>query len=114
MNKAKLVNSVLTGGGIGSPQHLNVVIGNEDKGFPRGHVLDANATLALAGTGRTTPNDSFYEDLKKRISTSYDSFSVSEVFNIKPKPGSNYTSINISNYKDDINKFSYTNSFGGI
>lgn len=51
MNKAKLVNSVLTGGGIGSPQHLNVVIGNEDKGFPRGHVLDANATLALAGTG---------------------------------------------------------------
>lgn len=114
MNKAKLVNSVLTGGGIGSPQHLNVVIGNEDKGFPRGHVLDANATLALAGTGRGTPNDSFYEDLKKRISTSYDSLSVSEVFNIKPKPGSNYTSINISNYKDDINKFSYTNSFGGI
>lgn len=51
MNKAKLVNSVLTGGGIGSPQHLNVVIGNEDKGFPRGHVLDANATLALVGTG---------------------------------------------------------------
>lgn len=114
MNKAKLVNSVLTGGGIGGPQHLNVVIGNEDKGFPRGHVLDANATLALAGTGGGTPNDSFYEDLKKRISTSYDSFSVSEVFNIKPKPGSNYTSINISNYKDDINKFSYTNSFGGI
>lgn len=114
MNKAKLVNSVLTGGGIGSPQHLNVVIGNEDKGFPRGHVLDANATLALAGTGGGTPNDSFYEDLKKRISTSYDSASVSEVFNIKPKPGSNYTSINISNYKDDINKFSYTNSFGGI
>lgn len=114
MNKAKLVNSVLTGGGIGSPQHLNVVIGNEDKGFPRGHVLDANATLALAGTGGGTPNDSFYEDLKKRISTSYNSFSVSEVFNIKPKPGSNYTSINISNYKDDINKFSYTNSFGGI
>lgn len=114
MNKAKLVNSVLTGGGIGSPQHLNVVIGNEDKGFPRGHVLDANATLALAGTGGGTPNDSFYEDLKKRISTSYDSLSMSEVFNIKPKPGSNYTSINISNYKDDINKFSYTNSFGGI
>lgn len=114
MNKAKLVNSVLTGGGIGSPQHLNVVIGNEDKGFPRGHVLDANATLALAGTGGGTPNDSFYEDLKKRISTSYDSLSISEVFNIKPKPGSNYTSINISNYKDDINKFSYTNSFGGI
>ena len=51
MNKAKLVNSVLTGGGIGEPQHLNVVIGNENKGFPRGHVLDANATLALAGTG---------------------------------------------------------------
>ena len=114
MNKAKLVNSVLTGGGIGEPQHLNVVIGNENKGFPRGHVLDANATLALAGTGGGAPNDSFYEDLKKRISTSYDSLSVSEVFNIKPKPGSNYTSINISNYKDDINKFSYTNSFGGI
>lgn len=53
MNKAKLVNSVLTGGGIGSPQHLNVVIGNEDKGFPRGHVLDANATLTLVGTSGT-------------------------------------------------------------
>lgn len=51
MNKAKLVNSVLTGGGIIGPQHLNVIIGNEDKGFPRGHVLDANATLALAGNG---------------------------------------------------------------
>lgn len=56
MNKAKLVNSVLTGGGIGSHQHLNVVIGNEDKGFPRGHVLDANATLQLVGTsGAGTP-----------------------------------------------------------
>ena len=69
MNKAKLVNSVLTGGGIRGPQHLNVIIGNEDKGFPRGHVLDANATLALAGTsgGSGTQEPS---ELEKIISVS--------------------------------------------
>ena len=49
MNTAKLVNSALTGGGLIYPQNLNVIIGNENKGYPKGYVLDANATLSLAG-----------------------------------------------------------------
>ena len=49
MNTAKLVNSALTGGGLIYPENLNVVIGNENKGYPKGYVLDANATLSLAG-----------------------------------------------------------------
>jgi len=49
MNTAKLVNSALTGGGLIYPENLNVVIGNENKGYPKGTVLDANATLSLAG-----------------------------------------------------------------
>lgn len=50
MNTAKLVNSALTGGGLIYPENLNVIIGNEDKGYPKGYVLDANATLSLAGS----------------------------------------------------------------
>lgn len=50
MNTAKLVNSALTGGGLIYPENLNVVIGSENKGYPKGTVLDANATLSLAGT----------------------------------------------------------------
>ena len=49
MNTAKLVNSALTGGGLIYPENLNVIIGNEDKGYPKGYVLDANATIGLAG-----------------------------------------------------------------
>ena len=49
MNTAKLVNSALTGGGLIYPKNLNVIIGNENKGYPKGYVLDANATLSLAG-----------------------------------------------------------------
>lgn len=114
MNKAKLVNSVLTGGGIGSPQHLNVVIGNEDKGFPRGHVLDANATLALAGTGGTTPNDSFYEDLKKRISIDDGPNSSSKILNIKSDGNRDYLGINILNLKSLYNEFCVLNQYGGL
>lgn len=50
MNTAKLVNSALTGGGLIYPENLNVIIGNENKGYPKGYVLDANATLSLAGS----------------------------------------------------------------
>lgn len=50
MNTAKLVNSALTGGGLIYPENLNVVIGSENKGYPKGTVLDANATLSLAGS----------------------------------------------------------------
>ena len=49
MNTAKLVNSALTGGGLIYPENLNVIIGSENKGYPKGYVLDANATLSLAG-----------------------------------------------------------------
>lgn len=49
MNTAKLVNSALTGGGLIYPENLNVIIGNENKGYPKGYVLDANATLSLTG-----------------------------------------------------------------
>lgn len=60
MNTAKLVNSALTGGGLIYPENLNVIIGNENKGYPKGYVLDANATLSLAGqasqgSGSQTP-----------------------------------------------------------
>lgn len=111
MNKAKLVNSVLTGGGIGSPQHLNVVIGNEDKGFPRGHVLDANATLALAGTGGTTPGaQGSLSDLDKIIEidkqkSSYDSEPI-EIKNITTglKADAKFANIVLqsNSYKNDI------------
>ena len=58
MNTAKLVNSALTGGGLIYPENLNVIIGNENKGYPKGYVLDANATLSLAGTNGTGNNSS--------------------------------------------------------
>ena len=60
MNTAKLVNSALTGGGLIYPENLNVIIGSESKGYPKGYVLDANATLSLtgqvsSGSGSQTP-----------------------------------------------------------
>lgn len=58
MNTAKLVNSALTGGGLIYPENLNVIIGNQDKGYPKGYVLDANATLSLSGTNGTSNNGS--------------------------------------------------------
>jgi hypothetical protein len=57
MNTAKLVNSALTGGGLIYPENLNVVIGSENKGYPKGTVLDANATLSLAGSNGTSNNN---------------------------------------------------------
>nr|DAV74053.1 MAG TPA: hypothetical protein [Bacteriophage sp.] len=56
MNTAKLVNSALTGGGLIYPENLNVIIGSENKGYPKGTVLDANATLSLAGSNGTGNN----------------------------------------------------------
>lgn len=57
MNTAKLVNSALIGGGLNYPENLNVVIGSENKGYPKGTVLDANATLSLAGGNGTGNNN---------------------------------------------------------
>lgn len=48
MNTAKLVNSALTGGGLIYPENLNVIIGSEDHGYPKGYVLDANAVSSLS------------------------------------------------------------------
>lgn len=78
MNTAKLVNSALTGGGLIYPENLNVIIGNESKGYPKGYVLDANATLSLAGqassgSGSQTPgqqgNNQQNDTLLKNIYT---------------------------------------------
>lgn len=78
MNTAKLVNSALTGGGLIYPENLNVIIGNQDKGYPKGYVLDANATLSLAGqassgSGSQTPgqqgNNQQNDTLLKNIYT---------------------------------------------
>lgn len=56
MNTAKLVNSALTGGGLIYPENLNVIIGSEDHGYPKGYVLDANASLSLSGGSSSTGN----------------------------------------------------------
>lgn len=61
MNTAKLVNSALTGGGLIYPQNLNVIIGSEDHGYPKGYVLDANAVSSLSlnsGNGSGQQNNS--------------------------------------------------------
>ena len=58
MNTAKLVNSALTGGGLIYPENLNVIIGNEDKGYPKGYVLDANAVSSLNQTSGNSNNGS--------------------------------------------------------
>lgn len=56
MNTAKLVNSALIGGGLIYPENLNVIIGSEDHGYPKGYVLDANASLSLSGGSSSTGN----------------------------------------------------------
>ena len=66
MNTAKLVNSALTGGGLIYPENLNVIIGNEDHGYPKGYVLDANAVSSLSGgtgSGSGQQNEPFLKNL---------------------------------------------------
>lgn len=57
MNTAKLVNSALTGGGLIYPENLNVIIGNEDHGYPKGYVLDANAAASLTPSSNGDNNN---------------------------------------------------------
>ena len=73
MNTAKLVNSALTGGGLIYPENLNVIIGSEDHGYPKGYVLDANAVSSLSlnsgnGSGQQNNNQQ-YEPFLKNLST---------------------------------------------
>ena len=73
MNTAKLVNSALTGGGLIYPENLNVVIGSEDHGYPKGYVLDANAVASLTpsnGGGNSEQNDSMANQLVKDFNIS--------------------------------------------
>ena len=58
MNTAKLVNFALTGGGLIYPENLNVIIGSEDHGYPKGYVLDANAVSSLNQTSGNGNNGS--------------------------------------------------------
>ena len=106
MNTAKLVNSALTGGGLIYPENLNVVIGNENKGYPKGYVLDANATLSLSGqassgSGSQTPgqqgNNQQNDPLLKNIHT----------YNINSKRGFQLS-------YDDQNKYSNNLIIGDI
>lgn len=73
MNTAKLVNSALTGGGLIYPENLNVVIGSEDHGYPKGYILDANAVASLTpsnGGGNSEQNNSKADQLIKDFNIS--------------------------------------------
>lgn len=74
MNTAKLVNSALTGGGLIYPENLNVVIGSEDHGYPKGYVLDANAVAGLTpsnGGEENTQNENKIATVYKNPTTGY-------------------------------------------
>mgnify|MGYP000871843675 FL=1 len=74
MNTAKLVNSALTGGGLKYPENLNVIIGNEDHGYPKGYVLDANAVASLTpsnGGEGNTQNENKIATVYKNPITGY-------------------------------------------
>lgn len=94
MNKAKLTNSVLTGGGLSGTQHLNVIIGSSNNGYPKGYVLDANATKQLVGSGGGTPGTQEQSELEKvinvnKFSRTFDKFS------------NNYRNLDINNVSDE-------------
>ena len=100
MNKAKLANSVLTGGGLNGAQYLNVIIGSSNNGYPKGYVLDANATKQLVGTGsgQGTQEQSELEKIINinKFSRTFDKFSNSyrnlDINNVSNEP---YTNINM-------------------
>lgn len=94
MNKAKLTNSVLTGGGLSGSQHLNVIIGTSNNGYPKGYVLDANATKQLVGSGGGTPGTQEPSELEKIISVN----KFSRTFD---KFSNNYRNLDINNVSDE-------------
>lgn len=115
MNTAKLVNSALTGGGLIYPENLNVVIGNEDHGYPKGYVLDANAVSSLTGDtnnmsdqqNNSQQNDLFFKNiytfntnLKKGSQLSYgdqNTYNNNLIINTSPKGQFNGSSIGFGN-----------------
>lgn len=99
MNTAKLVNSALTGGGLIYPENLNVVIGSENKGYPKGTVLDANATLSLASVSAQNSSDLGFETLSYKFDKSFNNKDVS-VSNIRLK-NNNYDRKNLLLFKDE-------------
>lgn len=111
MNKAKLINSVLTGGGIGDRQHLNVIIGPSDKGYPKGYVLDANATKQLVGTGGGGSGTQEPSELEKIISVNKFNLTIGsanysynniDVNNVNEQP---YTNINMLGNSDRLSEY---------
>lgn len=119
MNTAKLTNSVLTGGGISGSQHLNVIIGASNNGYPKGYVLDANATKQLVGSGGGTPGIQEPSELEKiinvnKFSITYNDGTTNNFNNldINNISGQQYTNINIF---DDNNRLSeFKNESVGI
>ena len=115
MNTAKLVNSALTGGGLNYPENLNVIIGNEDHGYPKGYVLDANAVSSLTGDtnnrsgqqNNSQQNDLFFKNiytfntnLKKGSQLSYgdqNTYNNNLIINTSPKGQFNGSSIGFGN-----------------
>ena len=97
MNTAKLVNSALTGGGLIYPENLNVVIGSENKGYPKGTVLDANATLSLAGSnGNSTSGSNSNSGKADQL---IDEFSIGKTIHIDNSDGQIYQSLD---FKQDL------------
>ena len=92
MNKAKLTNSVLTGGGLSGAQRLNVIIGTSNNGYPKGYVLDANATKQLVGGGGSGTQE--LSELEKIISVN----KFSRTFD---KFSNNYRNLDINNVSDE-------------
>ena len=105
MNTAKLTNSVLTGGGISGSQHLNVIIGTSNNGYPKGYVLDANATKQLTNNGSSEESELSklvtVENFKKTFHDG--TFGYKNIaIDVKEKPGTN---INISTNFDIFSQF---------
>lgn len=44
-NNPRLLNTVLTGPGMGHPRNPHVAIGSQSKGFVEGDLMDANAVI---------------------------------------------------------------------
>ena len=123
MNTAKLTNSVLTGGGLNESQHLNVIIGSSNNGYPKGYVLDANATKQLVGTGGGGSGTQEPSELEKLLLiedfTKYENSTPYKYKNVilNSKDGEAFSNISLyniysgfSDFKNEINGLANINS----